>query len=99
MVEETNSTTKISELIITQNDGWISKLRSFITKKEPLTKKLAVGLSGCTNGDRGMVVTAICNQDKVEDRQNYTFILIGLFITIVVPMGLNFLFQCLGNLM
>ena len=84
-------------IIIEKSGGFLERLRGFITKKEPLTTKLKVALTGCTNGDRGLVVKAVCDHDLKEDRIGYTFILMGLMIGIILPLGLSFLFNYLSH--
>ena len=79
------------ETIAQGHKTFLERLRVFITKKEPLTKKLEVALKDCINGDRGTVVKAITRHDLIEDFLSYGFILLGLGISVILPLLLRFL--------
>jgi len=90
------------EVVVVQTDtrSWIERIAGIFSKKETLTQKLTVGLCGCTNGDRGMVVNAITEHDIKEKRINSWFIIglitFGVIGTALVSFLINWLQYLIG---
>ena len=100
MTEETK--TNPVTINLKESSGLLDKLRSFLTAKEKLTDKMTVALSvggtGCANGDRGMIIKAVCEHDTIEDRQRYWFIWGAMSTAILLTTSLTFLFNCLSHM-
>jgi endonuclease V-like protein UPF0215 family len=62
--------------------SWWDKVRLFLTAREPLSKKLDIGLEGCTNGDRGKVVRYITVQHTLTELIRFAMLIgsIGMWI-------------------
>ena len=96
-----SETDKDKDVIVVQTDtrSWMERVAQIFSKKESLTQKLTVALNGCTNGDRGTVVTAITEHDIKEKRLNNWFIMAIITVGVMGTAGLSFLFNWLNHLM